>query len=79
MVGCSQTPYPDRFLTLLKIRLKDVYMYTAEWREGARSRTSFMVYREIKNVFEISDYRLLQIKIENTDKFCVNSTSPPTN
>ena len=47
---------PDRFLPLLKIRLKD--MYIAEWREGVRSRTS---YREIKNVFEILDY-LIQIK-----------------
>ena len=50
---------PDRFLPLLKIRLKD--MYIAEWREGVRSRTSLMLYREIKNVFEISEY-LLQIK-----------------
>ena len=50
---------PDRFLPLLKIRLKD--MYIAEWREGVRSRASLMVYREIKNVFEISKY-LLQIK-----------------
>ena len=36
-------------------------MYIAEWREGVRSRTSLMLYREIKNVFEISEY-LLQIK-----------------
>ena len=50
---------PDRFLPLLKLRLKD--MYIAEWREGVRSRTSLMLYREIKNVFEISEY-LLQIK-----------------
>ena len=49
----------DRFLPLLKLRLKD--MYIAEWREGVRSRTSLMLYREIKNVFEISEY-LLQIK-----------------
>ena len=41
---------PDRFFPLLKIRLKD--MYIAEWRECVRSRTSLMLYREIKNVFE---------------------------
>ena len=50
---------PNRFLPLLKIRLKDIYI--AEWQEGVRSRTSLMLYREIKNVFEISEY-LLQIK-----------------
>ena len=50
---------PDRFLLLLKIRLKD--MYIAELQEGVRSRTSLMLYREIKNVFEISEY-LLRIK-----------------
>ena len=50
---------PDRFSPLLKIRLKDIYI--AECREGVRSRTSLMLYREIKNAFEISEY-LLQIK-----------------
>ena len=50
---------PDRFLPLFKIGLKD--MYITECREGVRSRTSLMLYREIKNVFEISEY-LLQIK-----------------
>ena len=29
---------PDKFIPLLKIRLKD--MYIAEWQEGVRSRTS---------------------------------------
>ena len=36
-------------------------MKIAVWREGVRSRTSLMLYREIKNVFEILEY-LLQIK-----------------
>ena len=36
-------------------------MCLSEWREGIRSRTSLILYREIKNVFEVSDF-LLQIK-----------------
>ena len=52
---------PDRYLPLLKIRLKN--MYIIEWREGVRSGTSLILYREIKNDFEISDY-LLEIQTD---------------
>ena len=50
-------------------------MVIAEWREGVRSRTTIMLYRGIKNVFEISEH-LLQESTENTDRFSLKSTYP---
>ena len=71
----SETPH--RILPLLKIMLKDIYI--AEWREGVLLSQSLMLYREIKNICEISDYLLLIKTHENTDIFCLKYTSPPTN
>ena len=67
---------PDRFLPLLKIMLKD--MYIAEWREGVLLSQSLMLYREIKIIFEILEYLLLIKTHEKTDVFCLKYTSPPT-
>jgi hypothetical protein len=45
------------FLELVKIRLKDIYI--SQWREGVRNSSTLMLFKEIKDSFELSPYLLI--------------------
>lgn len=56
----------NKFINILKIRLLDLYI--SEWREGMSLRTSLIIYREMKQTFEMSPYllKMQNRKLRNT-------------
>ena len=44
----------DIFVPLFHMRLKD--LYKCDWRIGLECKSSLFLYREMKTIFELSDY-----------------------